>query len=120
MILGGVEVNDKKPLVFALSASYGINYHKALQLLSSIGLSSTYPLRKLNKKKILQLEKGLTCYTQNFQLKRNLKSYLKVLRDNKSYRGIRHTYCLSVRGQRTHTNCGTQKSKRPKKNVKKK
>lgn len=37
---------------------------------------------------------------------------IEFLKENKSYRGIRHKIRLPVRGQRTHTNAKTRKKKK--------
>jgi small subunit ribosomal protein S13 len=50
-----------------------------------------------------------------FRAKRELKEKIDNLFDNRCYRGVRHSYFLSVRGQRTRTNAKTQKNKKKKK-----
>lgn len=42
------------------------------------------------------------------------RNCIQFLKDNKSYRGIRHKIRLPVRGQRTHTNAKTRKKKKVK------
>ena len=68
---------------------------------------------------LLNLNKALTHYKQGIRLQREVINNISVLKEIKTYRGIRHSYFLPVRGQRTHTNAGTQKNKK-KKNKKKK
>jgi small subunit ribosomal protein S13 len=46
------------------------------------------------------------------RIDRRLKVNINKLIDYKTYRGNRHMKCLPVRGQRSRTNAGTQKSKR--------
>lgn len=45
-------------------------------------------------------------------LKRYLSKCIKVLKFNRSYRGVRHSQSLPVRHQRSKTNARTQKSRR--------
>jgi len=55
-------------------------------------------------------------YVHGFRAKRNLKNNISLLKESKSYRGVRHDYFLSVRGQKTRTNAKTQRKKKNKKN----
>ena len=54
-------------------------------------------------------------FVHGFRAKRNKSNNISLLQENKSYRGVRHSYFLSVRGQRTRTNAKTQKNKKNKK-----
>jgi len=42
-------------------------------------------------------------------LKKNVYDNIQLLKNIKSYKGVRHTYKLPVNGQRTHTNAKTQR-----------
>ena len=51
-------------------------------------------------------------YVHGFRAKRNKLLRISSLLDNRCYRGVRHAYFLSVRGQRTRTNAKTQRNKK--------
>jgi small subunit ribosomal protein S13 len=51
------------------------------------------------------------------RLKRIIGANIKNLIDINSYKGIRHSMFLPVRGQRTRTNSGTRRSLRSNKNL---
>lgn len=112
MIINGVNLNDKKTVLVSMNKIYGLGLNKSKQLNASLGLSSNFILRKLDKDQLLKLNKSLTSYKQGSRLKREVKNKIDVLKEIKTYRGIRHSYFLPVRGQRTHTNAGTQKNKK--------
>jgi small subunit ribosomal protein S13 len=60
----------------------------------------------------LRLNKIIIHYIHGFRAKRELKNSIDLLFENRCYRGVRHGYFLSVRGQRTKTNARTQKNKK--------
>lgn len=51
------------------------------------------------------------------RLKRVILTNIKNYIDMNSYRGVRHSLFLPVRGQRTRTNAGTRKALREKKDL---
>ena len=118
MIINGVNLNEKKTVLVSMNKIYGLGLNKSKQLNASLGLSSNFILKKLDKDQLLKLNKSLTSYKQGSRLKREIKNKIDILKEIKTYRGIRHSYFLPVRGQRTHTNAGTQKNKKNKKNKK--
>lgn len=115
MILNGIKLNEKKKVIIVLNKIYGLGLNKSLQLCSVLGIAPTCILSKLNKNQLLKLNKTLTHYKQGSRLKREKQNRILFLQEIKIYRGIRHTYFLPVRGQRSHTNAGTQKNKKKRK-----
>ena len=45
------------------------------------------------------------------RIKRRIQFHINKLKDIRTVRGIRHKFCLPVRGQRSRTNAKTQKKK---------
>ena len=119
MIINGTNLKEKKKTQIAWKKIYGVGINKSIQINSVLGLSFKIKLKQLNKVHLLNLNKALTHYKQGIRLQREVINNISVLKEIKTYRGIRHSYFLPVRGQRTHTNAGTQKNKK-KKNKKKK
>lgn len=80
-----------------------------------MGLSYPYFLRNLNYYNLnflIYLLKGLNL--SDTKIKRNIELNINQLILINSYKGMRHKLNLPVRGQRTRTNAGTQRSKRMK------
>ena len=118
MIINGTTLKEKKNTEIAWKQIYGIGLNKSIQLNTVLGLSFNVKLKEINKKHLLNLNKALTYYKQGIRLQREVSNNISTLKEIKTYRGIRHSYFLPVRGQRTHTNAGTQKNKKKKKKEK--
>jgi len=86
------------------NAPYSVFFNKKNNLFPSLSL--------INSEKFLS---GLVLsFPAQFNIglyKRKLRR-LRLLKLNRSLRGVRHTQCLPVNGQRTKTNARTQKLKR--------
>lgn len=117
----------KKNLSLLKKKNFGISYQITnFLLLKSFGLPKS---RTYQYSRILGKEFFLEDFTSFFEIKTNksvnitvlsnpsffglgLKRYLskriKLLKFNRSYRGIRHSQSLPVRGQRSKTNARTQ------------
>jgi small subunit ribosomal protein S13 len=78
-----------------------------------MGLSYPFFIKNLNYYNLnflLFILKGLIL--SDTRIKRNIETNINHLILINSYRGARHKMNLPVRGQRTRTNAGTQRSKR--------
>jgi len=81
-------------------------------MLITVKLGLAYPffinnLNFYNFSVIFFLLKNLTL--SEVRLKRYVANNIKFLRDINSYKGVRHSLHLPVRGQRTRTNAGTMR-----------
>ena len=66
----------------------------------------------MSEDEVRQLREAIDAdYTVEGELRREIGTNIKTLKDSKCYRGIRHIRKLPVRGQRTHTNARTRKGK---------
>jgi small subunit ribosomal protein S13 len=104
-------IPDNKSVLFALKFIYGIGKNKSYKLCKHLGFSPNLNLKQLSKEQINRLTK--TVELLNFKTSSDLKK-LKAIKKNKlirikSYRGLRKTLGLPIRGQRTHTNAKTAK-----------
>lgn len=105
-------IPDKRGALFALTDLYGINKYQSTKICKNIGVNPYIKLNQLNKKQIYKLKKYIE---KNILIEEDLKKkkhntnaeLLKI----KSYRGIRNSMGLPVRGQRTHTNAKTKRKK---------
>jgi small subunit ribosomal protein S13 len=115
MLLSGYRLNENKRILDSLQKIYGIGSNKAKQIVTLLGITQNTYLKDINYFQQLKLDKIMVHYVHGFRAKRNKINQIKMLQENKSYRGVRHSYFLSVRGQRTKTNAKTQRNKKNKK-----
>jgi len=118
MLLSGYRLNDNKRIFDSLQKIFGIGGNKAEQIVCSLGLTKNICLKDISYSQKFKLDKMMVHYVHGFRAKRNKTNQILLLRQNKSYRGVRHEYCLSVRGQNTRTNAKTQKNKKNKRKSK--
>ncbi len=114
IIIGGQKLREELKIYTALRKIFGIGLNKAYQILYILGLNRSMRFIDIDYSYQLKLNKIIVHYVHGFRARRNLKNNILVLNENKSYRGVRHSYFLSVRGQRTRTNAKTQRNKKNK------
>lgn len=91
---------------------YGIKKRKVYMLNEKMGFNIRFSNFNLIERKRIKLQKLLKKQRQGSALRTFNYKNIRFLKDNRSYRGLRHRYNLPVRGQRTHTNAKTSKKKR--------
>jgi small subunit ribosomal protein S13 len=106
--IAGVTLPAAKRLDIALTYIYGVGTTKAKQILSTTGVDGSIRVKDLNENDANKVrdyvEKNLRV---EGELRREVLSNIKRLKEVASYRGMRHTRNLPVRGQRTKTNSRT-------------
>lgn len=99
--------NDKK-IAYALPYVFGIGMTLAVKILKDAGIDGNIRAKDLTEAQQDKLraivEKD---YKTEGDLRREIMSNIKRLKDVKCYRGIRHMKHLPARGQRTKTNSRT-------------
>jgi small subunit ribosomal protein S13 len=103
----GVTIPDEKRLEISLTAVFGVGRARAKELLDAVGLDYGKKAKELTPEeegKIRKLVEGLTL---EGDLKREVSTNVKRLKEIKAYRGLRHMKKLPVHGQRTKTNSRT-------------
>lgn len=107
MRIAGITLPDNKQIAFALTAVYGVGRARALTILNDLKIDPTTKAKDISvddENKIRTVvEKG----TIEGDLRREVSSNIKRLKDIKAYRGVRHAKGLPTRGQRTKTNSRT-------------
>jgi len=106
-------LKPKKEMRSALLDIYGVSWRKSIYVVSKAAISYPFFLKNISNYHftlIFFLLKGLVI--SDTRIKRRINYNIHLAINNGSYVGIRHKLCLSVRGQRTRTNCNTQRSKR--------
>jgi small subunit ribosomal protein S13 len=113
----GVDIPGNKKLEYSLQYIYGIGPAIAKEIVSQTGIDPNIRARDLNDQQLTELSKIMQDgeYVLEGDLRREISMNLKRLKAIRSYRGMRHSRGLPVRGQRTSTNARTRKG--PKKTV---
>lgn len=103
----GITVPENKRLEIALTSIYGIGRSRAKLVLSQTKIDGGLKSKDLSVDQENALRKLIEAYKIEGDLKREVASNIKRLKDIKSYRGSRHARHLPARGQRTKTNSRT-------------
>lgn len=111
--ISGINLIDNKRIAVALTSIYGIGRPIAAKILQETKLTANPKVKELNETEVERLrtyiEKSLTTESDARSI---VNQNIKRLKDISSYRGVRHTAKLPVRGQRTKTNARTKRGKR--------
>jgi small subunit ribosomal protein S13 len=109
MRISGITIPDNKQLAYALTAVYGVGLPRATALLAELKIEPTKKPTEITTEQENAIREKIEGFTIEGELKREISSNVKRLKDIKSYRGSRHALRLPARGQRTKTNARTLK-----------
>lgn len=98
---------DDKRLEIALTSIYGVGRARAKETLDGLGIDHGKRASELNGKEEASLREAIESFTVEGELRRQISSNIRRLRDIKAFRGTRHAKRLPARGQRTKTNSRT-------------
>jgi small subunit ribosomal protein S13 len=106
--ISGVNLPNQKRLEIGLTYIFGIGRSLSNKIIRAAGLDPNMKCEKLEESQVNQLRKIIESdYKTEGELKREILSNIKRLKEINSYRGIRHSKNLPSRGQRTKTNSRT-------------
>ena len=106
--IAGVNLPPQKRVEIGLTYIYGIGQSTARKILAEIGVSPDVRVKDLTEAQANKLREAVEKkYKVEGELKREVLSNIKRLKEIGSYRGMRHIKNLPVRGQRTRTNSRT-------------
>lgn len=110
--ISGIDLPNKQ-ISIALTYIHGIGNSLAIKICTVCEIDPTQSASDLNADQANSLRKYIdnNCLVEG-RLRTSVSMAIKRLIDIRSYRGIRHTHGLPVRGQRTQTNARTRKGKR--------
>lgn len=109
MRISGITIPDNKRLEYGLRVIYGIGHSLAQKILRGAKVDFAKKAKELTPDEENAIRREIERYTIEGDLKREVSSNIKRLKDVKAYRGVRHTRGLPVRGQRTKTNSRTRR-----------
>jgi len=90
---------------------YGASNLAKRILTKQLGVNSRLNISFVKQKRFNQLNNMLNKALIGKKLQDSIKEKISFIKNNKTYKGLRHRASLHVRGQRTHTNAKTCKKK---------
>lgn len=109
MRISGITIPDNKHLEYGLTAVHGIGRSRALDILAELKIKEYTKPTELTTEQENAIREKVESFTIEGELKRQVASDIKRLKDINAYRGSRHAKRLPARGQRTKTNARTLK-----------
>ena len=107
MRIAGITIPDEKRLEISLTAIYGVGRPRAHEVLKAAGIDFSKRAKDLTGAEESALRELIEKFPLEGELRRQVSSNIRRLRDIKAHRGVRHLKKLPVRGQRTKTNSRT-------------
>ena len=111
--IAGIDVPDKKKILFALQYIHGIGPKFAAAILEEAKINPEARSNELDENQLANINSIIdSTYLVEGALRRQVQQNIQRLKDIRSYRGDRHRRGLPVRGQRTKSNARTRKGKK--------
>ncbi|MDO8558092.1 MAG: 30S ribosomal protein S13 [bacterium] len=108
--ISGATLPPQKHIDVALATLYGVGRPLAQQILRSLNIPFNVKTDALDNAQVSALREIIEKkYPVEGELHRRIMMNIKRLKDIGSYRGLRHSKGLPVRGQRTKTNSRTRR-----------
>ncbi len=105
----GITIPEEKRIDIGLTVLFGIGRSRAAAILKEAGVSRDKKPKDINTAEENKIRTVIEKITLEGDLKREVASNIKRLKDIKAYRGVRHSRGMPVRGQRTKTNSRTRR-----------
>ncbi len=111
--IAGTNVPNEKRVEVGLTYVFGIGLITSQKILKELGISPDVRVKDLTEADLTKIREYIDKNLQvEADLSRQISLNIKRLKEIKSYRGVRHSANLPVRGQRTKTNARTKRGKR--------
>lgn len=106
--IAGINLPDQKRVEIALTYIYGIGRPTSNKILATLSINPDTRTKDLSEKEANKLREAIEkTYRVEGDLRHQVKTNIKRLKEIGCYRGTRHQKGLPVRGQRTKTNTRT-------------
>lgn len=104
--IAGVSLPNNKRIEIALTYIYGIGLNRSQIILQAINLDPNTRAKDVTEDQVNEIRKQIEKLEFNIEgeLRREVLSNIKRLKEISSYRGSRHTHGLPGRGQKSKTN----------------
>jgi len=110
--IAGVDLPKEKRIEIALTYIVGIGRPTAQKILHQAKVDPNKRTHRLTAEEITRLQKLVEAYPTEGQVREMVRENVQRLKRIGTYRGLRHSQNLPVRGQRTRTNARTKRGKR--------
>lgn len=108
----GVNIPEQKRVDRALAYIYGIGPSNVMDVLKEAKIDASRRLKDLSEEEVIRIQKVLDTIKTEGDLRAEVVTNIKRLKEIGAYRGVRHTRNLPSRGQRTRSNARTKRGKR--------
>jgi len=105
----GITIPEEKRIDIGLTVLFGIGRSRAASILKEAGVPREKKPKDISTVEENKIRGIIEKITLEGDLKREVASNIKRLKDIKAYRGVRHSRGMPVRGQRTKTNSRTRR-----------
>ncbi len=105
--IAGIDISEHKKVAFALREIYGVGPKRADDIIAQAKIDPNKRARDLTPDEVSKIQRLLEEYPVEGDLRRQVSDNINRLKRIKSYRGMRHSAGLPVRGQRTKVNSRT-------------
>ncbi|MEI7578722.1 MAG: 30S ribosomal protein S13 [bacterium] len=109
--IAGINLPNEKRIEIALTYIFGIGLATSKKILVMTNVNPDIRVKDLKDAEVKRISNAMQDRTLEGELKQQVFSNIKRLKDIRSYRGIRHKLGLPVRGQNTRNNAVTRKGK---------
>jgi small subunit ribosomal protein S13 len=111
--IAGVDLPKNERVEIGLTRIFGIGRSLSIKILKEINVNPDTRVKNLTDEDIVKIRTWIEKdYKVEGDLRREIALNVKRLVEIGSYRGLRHTARLPLRGQRTKTNARTRKGPR--------
>ena len=98
MRISGITIPESKHLEYGLTAVYGIGRSRAISILTELKIDVHKSVKDLTTDEENAIREKVESFSIEGELKRDVSSNIKRLKDIQSYRGSRHAKRLPARG----------------------
>ena len=112
MRIAGVTIPDNKRVDISLTYLYGIGRSNVINVLKEAQIDAAVRVKDLSEDDQKRIAKALETIKVEGDLRTDVNSDIRRLKESGAYRGIRHIRGLPSRGQRTKSNARTKRGKR--------
>lgn len=110
--IAGVDLPAEKRIDIGLTAIYGLGRRSAYKILNQARIDPAKRVKSLTSEEVTKLQRLVDKWPVEGVLRKKIEENIKRLKAIGSYRGLRHSQNLPVRGQRTRSNARTKRGKR--------
>ncbi len=112
MRIAGFNIPDTKRVDIGLTYLYGIGRSNVVDVLKKANIEISKRVKDLTEDEQKRIQNALGEHKLEGDLRVEVAANIRRLKEISSYRGLRHSKNLPVRGQRTRSNARTKRGKR--------